>query len=63
MQMFEARVSINRIGEYLRGPEKAKYTDTADCIIFEHTSMAWPVASMQHEREFMQPNVSIRCPP
>ena len=48
---LEALVSINRIDEYLRAPEREDYITTGLSIAFDKASVAWPSDSQEKDNE------------
>lgn len=64
-QGLEAWVSVRRIDEYLKGPEKQEYIIPSEdiTITFENASVAWPSDSEEEEHDrFVLRNINIRLP-
>ncbi|KAI6783299.1 ATP-dependent bile acid permease-like protein [Emericellopsis cladophorae] len=40
---FDTLVSVRRVGEYLKGPEKRKIVSQGPFVAFENATIAWPV--------------------
>ena len=60
---LEAWVSIKRIDEYLRAPERERYLIPSNAICFEDASIAWPSDSQGEDPDrFTLKNVSVRFP-
>ena len=58
---LEAWVSLKRIEEYLKAPEKDEYISTGMEISFQDASIAWPLDGVDPER-FVLRNMNIRFP-
>lgn len=60
---LEAWVSIKRINEYLKAPERDPYIIPSDTIGFEDASIAWPSDSQEEDPgRFALTNFSVRFP-
>ena len=56
-----ARVSLNRIDEFLTSPERSDATVDADTVILENASIAWPSNTESNER-FTLRNLDLHFP-
>lgn len=60
---LEAWVSVKRIDNYLKAPERDPYMIPSDTIYFEDASVAWPSDSQQDESDrFVLKNINVRFP-
>lgn len=60
---LDAWVSIKRIDEYLKAPERDSYVVPSDAIGFEDASIAWPSDSQEENPDrFVLKNVNVRFP-
>lgn len=60
---LEAWVSIKRIDEYLKAPERDHYIIPSDTIVFEDASIAWPSDSQEEDPDrFALKNLNVRFP-
>ena len=60
---LEAWVSIKRIDEYLKAPERDPYIIANEVIDFENASIAWPSDSQEEDPErFALKNINVRFP-
>ena len=60
---LEAWVSIQRIDEYLKAPEREPYIVPGDAIRFEDASIAWPSDSQEEDADrFALKNVNVQFP-
>ena len=60
---LEAWVSVKRIDEYLKAPEKDPYIISSDAIGFEDASIAWPSDSREDDPDrFALKNINVRFP-
>ena len=60
---LEAWVSVNRIDEYLKAPERDPYIIASEVIDFENASIAWPSDSQEEDPErFALKNINVRFP-
>ena len=60
---LEAWVSVKRIDEYLKAPEKDPYIIASDAIGFKDASIAWPSDSREDDPDrFALKNINVRFP-
>ena len=60
---LEAWVSVNRIDEYLRAPERDPYLALGHAIAFDKATIAWPSDSQEDDPDrFLLRDISIRFP-
>ena len=60
---LEAWVSIKRIDQYLKAPERDHYIVSSDTISFEDASIAWPSDSQEEDPDrFALRNINVRFP-
>ena len=60
---LEAWVSVKRIDEYLKAPEKDPYIIASDAIGYEDASIAWPSDSREDDPDrFALKNINVRFP-
>lgn len=60
---LESWVSVKRIDEYLKAPERDHYIVSSDIITFEDASIAWPSDSQEEDsNRFVLKNINVRFP-
>ena len=60
---LESWVSVKRIDEYLKAPERDPYTIPSDVIRFKDAVIAWPSDSLEEDSDrFALKNVNVRFP-
>ena len=60
---IDAWVSMNRIEEYLKAPEKEDCITPSDSIAFENASIAWPSDSQEPDPDrFILKDINVRFP-
>ena len=60
---LEAWVSVKRIDEYLKAPERDPYIIASKAIDFENASIAWPSDSQEEDPDrFILKNINIQFP-
>ena len=62
VQMLQARVSTERIGEYLNAPENSQYLDQADHISLRAASITWPTDDRKTQADFALKNLDLSFP-
>ncbi|KAF2664412.1 ATP-dependent bile acid permease [Microthyrium microscopicum] len=59
--LFDARISIKRIQDYLEAPDKIDVAQVGDKIAFEDATIAWPADELE-EDTFKLHNINIEFP-
>ena len=61
--LIDAWVSLNRIEEYLKAPEKEDFIRPSDSIMFDNASIAWPSDSEESDPDrFVLRDINVKFP-